>query len=38
MVIYLIKPRPAEMLEVFNRHSGQVCISPITLEELFHGV
>jgi tRNA(fMet)-specific endonuclease VapC len=38
IVIYVIKRRPVELLEVFNRHAGQMCISSITLAELLHGV
>ena len=38
IVIYVIKRRPIEMLEVFNAHAGQMCISSITLAELLHGV
>lgn len=38
IVIYVIKSRPIELLEVFNRHAGQMCISSITLAELLHGV
>lgn len=38
IVIYVIKRRPVELLEVFNRHAGQECISSITLAELLHGV
>ena len=38
IVIYVIKRRPLELLEVFNRHAGQMCISSVTLAELFHGV
>ncbi|WP_275100447.1 type II toxin-antitoxin system tRNA(fMet)-specific endonuclease VapC [Sedimenticola hydrogenitrophicus] len=37
IVIYVIKRRPIEVLEVFNRHAGQMCISAITLAELIHG-
>jgi len=37
IVIYVIKRRPVEVLEVFNRHAGQMCISSITLAELLHG-
>ena len=37
IVIYVIKRRPIELLEVFNRHTGQMCISSITLAELLHG-
>lgn len=38
IVIYLIKRRPIELLDVFNKHAGQMCISSITLAELLHGV
>ncbi len=38
IVIYVVKRRPIELLEVFNRHAGQMCISSITLAELLHGV
>ena len=38
IVIYVIKRRPIELLEVFNRHAGKMCISSITLAELLHGV
>ncbi|MDR3573904.1 MAG: tRNA(fMet)-specific endonuclease VapC [Anaerolineaceae bacterium] len=38
IVIYVIKRRPVELLEVFNCHAGQMCISSITLAELLHGV
>lgn len=38
IAIYVIKRRPVELLEVFNRHAGQMCISSITLAELLHGV
>ncbi len=37
IVIYVIKRRPIEVLEVFNRHASQMCISSITLAELLHG-
>lgn len=37
IVIYIIKRRPIEVLETFNLHSGQLCISSITLAELLHG-
>ncbi|PTN08430.1 type II toxin-antitoxin system tRNA(fMet)-specific endonuclease VapC [Nitrosomonas aestuarii] len=37
IVIYVIKRRPVEILETFNRHVGQMCISSITLTELIHG-
>jgi tRNA(fMet)-specific endonuclease VapC len=38
IAIYVIKRRPAEVLETFNRHASQLCISSITLAELMHGV
>ena len=38
IAIYVINRRPIELLEVFNRHAGQMCISSITLAELLHGV
>ncbi|MCG8643053.1 MAG: tRNA(fMet)-specific endonuclease VapC [Desulfobacterales bacterium] len=38
IVIYVIKRRPIEVLDLFNAHAGQMCISSITLAELLHGV
>jgi tRNA(fMet)-specific endonuclease VapC len=38
IVIYVIKRRPLDVLDTFNKHSGQMCISSITLAELLHGV
>ncbi|WP_420812973.1 type II toxin-antitoxin system tRNA(fMet)-specific endonuclease VapC [Nitrincola schmidtii] len=38
IVIYVIKNRPIEVLNTFNRYGGQMCISAITLAELMHGV
>ena len=38
IAIYVIKHRPIGALEIFNRHAGQMCISSITLAELYHGV
>ena len=38
IAIYVIKRRPAELLETFNKYAGHMCISPITLAELMHGV
>lgn len=38
IVIYVIKRRPVELLDVFNRHAGRMSISSITLAELLHGV
>jgi tRNA(fMet)-specific endonuclease VapC len=37
IVTYVIKRRPFELLEVFNRHAGQMCISAVTEAELVHG-
>lgn len=37
MCIYTIKRRPLEVLTTFNQHAGQMCVSAITLAELFHG-
>lgn len=37
IAIYVIKRRPLEALKLFNRHTGQMCISSITLAELLHG-
>ncbi len=38
IAIYVIKRRPVEIRDTFNQHSGQLCISSITLAELLHGV
>jgi tRNA(fMet)-specific endonuclease VapC len=37
IVIYTIKNRPAKVREAFNRHSGQIAISSVTLGELIYG-
>ena len=37
IVLYVIKRKPLEVLEVFNRHAGNMAISSITLAELIHG-
>ena len=37
IVIYVIKQRPMQVLEVFNRQHGRMAISSITLAELVHG-
>lgn len=37
IVIYVIKRRPPEVHEVFNRQHGRMAISAITLAELVHG-
>ncbi len=38
IAIYVIKKRPTDVLDKFNRHAGYLCISAITLAELMHGV
>jgi tRNA(fMet)-specific endonuclease VapC len=35
--IYTIKNKPQEVRELFIRHSGQLCISSVTLMELIYG-
>ncbi|OZI43904.1 type II toxin-antitoxin system tRNA(fMet)-specific endonuclease VapC [Bordetella genomosp. 4] len=35
--IFTIKNRPLEVRETFKRHSGQMCISTVTLMELIYG-
>ena len=37
IVIYVIKKRPLEVMQTFNKHSGRMAISSVTLAELFHG-
>lgn len=37
IVIYVIKRKPIEVLEAFNKHADQLCVSAITLSELYHG-
>lgn len=37
IVIYVMKRRPIEVLEIFNQNSSRMAISAITLSELFHG-
>jgi tRNA(fMet)-specific endonuclease VapC len=37
IVIYVINQRPIKVLAIFNKHVGQMCMSSITLAELFHG-
>jgi len=37
IVIYVIKRRPLEVLEVFNTRAGQMSLSVVTVAELFHG-
>ena len=37
IVIYVLKRRPAAVREKFNSHAEQLCISTVTLAELYHG-
>ena len=37
IVIYVIKRRPMEVLDTFNRHAARMALSAITLAELMHG-
>lgn len=38
IAIFVIKRRPIEVLDAFNRHANQMCVSSITSAELLHGV
>ena len=37
IVIYVMKRRPLEVLDVFNQNASRMAVSAITLSELFHG-
>jgi tRNA(fMet)-specific endonuclease VapC len=37
IVIYVLKRRPKEVLEIFNRNASRMAISSITLSELIYG-
>jgi tRNA(fMet)-specific endonuclease VapC len=37
IVIYVLKRRPVEVLEIFNTNATRMAISSITLSELFYG-
>ncbi|OGB18902.1 MAG: plasmid maintenance protein [Burkholderiales bacterium RIFCSPLOWO2_12_67_14] len=37
IVIYVIKRRPVEVMNVFNQNAERMAISAITLSELYHG-
>lgn len=37
IVIYVIKERPLSVLKKFNQYSGRVCVSMITVAELYSG-
>jgi tRNA(fMet)-specific endonuclease VapC len=38
IAIFVIKRRPEELLQTFNKNVGLMCISSITFAELMHGV
>jgi len=38
IVIYVIKRRPLEIMDIFNANAGIMVISSITLAEMLHGV
>ncbi len=38
IVIYVIKRQPANLLDTFNQHADQLCVSSITIAELMYGV
>ena len=38
IVIYVMKRRPVEVLDVFNKQANRMAISTITLAELMHGL
>lgn len=38
IAIFVIKRRPIELLDTFNKNAAFMCISSITLAELIHGV
>lgn len=37
IVIYVLKRRPKEVLEIFNANASRMAISSITLSELMYG-
>ena len=37
VVIYILKRRPIEVLEIFNKNTNRMAISSITLSELIYG-
>lgn len=37
IVIYVMKRRPIEVLSTFNRYATQLCVSSITVAELYYG-
>jgi tRNA(fMet)-specific endonuclease VapC len=37
IVIYVLKRRPIEILEIFNKNTNRIAISSITLSELIYG-
>lgn len=37
IAIYVIKHRPAQVAHIFNQHAGRMCVSVITVSELYYG-
>lgn len=37
IAIYVIKNKPIQVLDQFNHHADQMCLSMITVSELLHG-
>lgn len=37
IIIYVMKRRPIEVLSYFNRYANQLCVSSITVAELYYG-
>lgn len=37
IVIYTMKNRPAKVRRAFKKHKGEMCLSPVSLGELFYG-
>ncbi len=37
IILYVMKRRPIEVLDVFNQNAGRMAMSAVTLSELFHG-
>lgn len=38
MVIYVIKRKPLSVMTLFNQNAGKLCVSSITVAELYYGV
>ncbi|MCX2961012.1 type II toxin-antitoxin system tRNA(fMet)-specific endonuclease VapC [Rodentibacter caecimuris] len=37
IVIYVIKHKPVQVAHIFNQHAGKMCMSSITVAELYYG-